>query len=225
MLRLPAGFAALLLVTALAGCPGTTEPDAGPEGCVGQGDPGIAIGSTGVTWAPLADGASIPAWQRPQGGIGTRVNLRIDGYASTTDFDYVRVAINAVAPETAADGDLGGACRDTSAPDGGVADGGEEVVLCDRPYRCADDNTCQLEVVDITYNSFPRVCQPDGSLLAPEVPIRFKTYLQVPDVDGREATLLMEVRTEAGELESAELLVTLEESEFIDPETFDPLGL
>ena len=210
------------LLVPLAGCPDGDSPDAGTGGCVTQSDQSIDIGQTGVGWMPLETGDTLPAWQRPQGGIGTRANLRINGYAASADFESVRVAINAVVPETADDGQLGGACR--GAVDAGVQDGGEATDPCDRPGRCDEDNVCRLEIADIIYTTFPLICQPDGSLLAPEVPIRFKTYLRLSDVHDREVSLLMELRTAQGAVEAAEVIVLLQESEFIDPETFDPLG-
>lgn len=230
--RVPLVLGGLLVATlALAGCPGSTGD--GPDGgCTGVGEPGIYPGFTGLTYQPIEQGAALPAWTRPQGGIGTRINVRATGYSEDTAWEVLRVVLAGVpADGPHGPGELGGACRVVGEEDGGASDAGDDdggevdpPLSCNRPYLCDEESgTCVFRIANIGYNQFPLICLDDGSILAPEVPIRFRTFLTLEDVDGARTALTVELETEAGELVSSTVEVVLEESAFIQPETFDPI--
>ncbi len=97
MLPAPARLAALLCLAAAACVDGRPDPaDAGPLPCTGEGDPSIAAGAHGDVWDPLTDGAEVPSFDRPQGGVGTHLTVRFTGFPEDqTDFKRLQFVIQA----------------------------------------------------------------------------------------------------------------------------------
>jgi hypothetical protein len=202
----------LSLLTALfaltligAACTPPPPGDAGPLVCTGDGlDPAVAPGLTGLGWDPFPnDGGELKTWTRPQGGIGTRINVQISGYDEDARFPGL---ITEVIGTTA-----GASCT------------GDDSSSCAEREACVDD-VCRLLIASQANRQFPIECQEDGTLLVPELPIRFRNLFEIAELDGTEAELriTLELPVPDGEAEAPEPLsssaiVDLSVGEFVRP--------
>lgn len=232
--RAPLRFAVLSIACALAACTGAAGEDAGPpRGNCESGEPAVVLGSMGVTYcergkcafggascevdgdcfAPLESGATLPAWIRPQGGIGTRFNVRIDGVPDDDEqIESVRTLI--VLGRTEVPCDVA-SCAGTICP-------------CDRDAgeACLEEDgsaTCATVLVDRTYKNFPTECRRDDAVHVEEIPIEFGIGWDLPQVDGRTADVEVHVTVDGEVHKSPRVEARLEVGEFINPASFDPL--
>lgn len=227
-------LALLPLVGALLSCTGT-EPseDAGPEGICEAGEPEVIIGTMGVTncvsgkcefggascetdgdcFAPLEDGGTLPAWVRPQGGIGTRFNLRVDGVVDDDEhIESMRIMI--VLERTGVSCDVA-ACAGTQCPCD--LDAGESCLEEGGVAQCA------AVLVDQTYFTFPTECRGDDAVHVEEIPIQFRIGWELGQVDGRLADVEVHVSVDGEVVASPRVQARLEVGDFIYPASFDPL--
>ena len=213
----------LMLVACLgADCSSTGETgDAGdPEPvCEGGETQTVAPGFTGLDYVAMENGDAIASWPRPQGGIGTRINVRIDGLPTQTNFSSLTVFMTKPV-ETPSDvpGEEGGPCIDTE----------EESEKCitteDAPELSCIEDTCILLVAEQVNRQFPVECQQDGALLVPELPVRYRSQLSLEDIDEIDADLTIFVTTyDEQEITSTPVRVSLEVGDFIEPSWWQTL--
>lgn len=220
---------------ALFACVPPATGDAGPvpRGNCEAGDPDVVIGNMGVTlcedgkcnfggascetdgdcFSPLENGETLPAWVRPQGGIGTRFNLRVDGVPDDDELiESMRILIVLGRTEVACD--VAACTGGTCACD---LDAGEACLEEDGSARCAS------VLVDQTYRNFPTECRGDDAVHVEEIPIQFRIGWALEQVDGRTAEVEVHF-TAGGEVyESPRYEARMEVGEFITPASFDPL--
>ncbi len=210
-------IAAMGLVLGGAECPGTGDEDGGPAPieCEEGGEQSVAPGETGIRYVAIDDGGDLASWPRPQGGIGTRLNVRIGGFDEEKNFSTLTIYMtkNISNPSETA-GEEGGPCID---------DGSSEPT-CTEPVGNAPelsciDGTCMLLVAEQVNRQFPMECQSDGSLLVPEMPVRYRSQLSLDDVDGIEVNLKVTLSPSEDEetIESAPVNVVLRVGDFIAP--------
>ena len=209
-------FLSSLLVCLGADCSSTGDPsDAGaPEPvCEGGDTQSVAPGETGLSYVAMENGDNIASWPRPQGGIGTRINVRIDGFATETNFSSLTVFMTKTLDSTSdTPGEEGGPCIDTEEEDEQCTSGEDEPEL-----SCIDD-ICQLLVAEQVNRQFPVECQADGSLLVPELPVRYRSQLSLDDVDNIEGDLSIFLTTyDEQEVRSDPVNVVLEVGDFVEP--------
>ena len=87
------------------------------------------------------------------------------------------------------------------------------------------DTGAPIEFARVLLEGTPRVqrADGDGDFVMSELTQGTWAFRALEDVDGALTDLSVEIETGEGEVLSQTTRVTLEESEFIDPETFDPL--
>ncbi len=165
--------------TACTGEPTTGETE--PEVCEGGGELAIAPGETGTTFIPFKEGDVLPTWDRPQGGIGTRINVKIDGLGEGEAVDLIQTII----------------VRPLDGPPGGVGENGGDCAVdlegnkvCNNEELSCILDTCREVITDQVNRQFPTECQ-DGSLVVTEMPIRFRTRVELNEVDGAPGELFM----------------------------------
>jgi hypothetical protein len=153
-----------------ASCVEVPGEDGGPEPlvCTGEGmDPATMVGETGTDWQPFASGAVLSTWPRPQGGIGTRVNVRAEGYADEQTYEGLT---------TEAFGPAGATCDESTNP-------------CADDREVCMDGACHFFIANQVNRTFPVECAEDGSLLVPELPIRFRNDFELDELDGLDVEL------------------------------------
>ncbi|MCP4500619.1 MAG: hypothetical protein GY822_11725 [Deltaproteobacteria bacterium] len=222
-----------------SGCIGTGGPD--PDGGVilptcttSFDDAEVLLGQTDLGYIPFEEDNLLRTWERPQGGLGTRINIAMRNVAVDEDFDEdfdaIRIQIlrraEAMNP---APGDEGGACVASPADagvsdDGGSNDGGIDPLNgagCKDRLSCVDD-VCLLEIINQRSVSFPTNCIDDQLLIVPEWPIRFygSTGLELGEYEGMKVEVNITVESDVlGELYATENLI-LEVGEFNPPSWF-----
>ncbi|MFZ9888029.1 MAG: hypothetical protein ACO3JL_11045 [Myxococcota bacterium] len=181
-----------MLVTA---CVTGGVADGGPYRCEGTGDVRIAAGHTSVGFEPIADGDELPAWLRPQGGIGTRINVRLEGFSDEAVFTSLRTRFLGLDP--------GDECA-------------TEPEICGIRGSC-EDGQCRTLLADQTNARFPIECQPDGSLLVAEMPVRFRNQFELDELDGVAQQLEVTLVPTEGNPISVSVPVVLRVGEFLQP--------
>jgi hypothetical protein len=179
---------------------------------------------------------TIPTWTRPQGGLGTRINVRLEGVpASNNQTDYA--SLRSLFIREFEDG--GGGARVSCVVDDCVcsrspAEGPctrEDVPDCacnvEQEFECArdvpeDGNVCAVVVGDQLNRQFPLVCSTDGTVHIEEMPIQFRSrWRDLDELDGVEVTVMSVLEQEDGTLVSGSGTVTLDSGEFLPPSWFD----
>jgi|GEM_PF-1874059 len=204
------------------GCVGTngTEPDAGPPppSCTTSDEPTVALGQTDLGYVPFDDFATLRTWERPQGGLGTRLNLGLFGVSPDEDFNRVSVVFNRIPPAGASAGEEGGACM-TPMPCDDV-DAGPDCMTpeCGENLTCIDD-VCLLQITDQGSVNFPKECVEDQVMVVPEWPIRFfaSTGLELNDYEGMEVNVIANVESDTLPELTVSQPLTLEVGDFIPP--------
>lgn len=238
-LRLPHALARHVLLVLAACFVSACTPSSGdggpepPRGHCEAGEPEVVIGNMGVTacndgrcafggascesdgdcFSPLESGDTLPAWVRPQGGIGTRFNVRVDGIVDDDEqIETLRVLVVLRRTEVSCDvaACLGSSCA------------------CDRDAgeRCLDEGgaaRCAEVLVDKTYRNFPTECRGDDAVHVEEIPIQFEIGWDLPEVDGRTAEVEVHFGVGGEVYPSARVEARLEVGDFINPASFDPL--
>lgn len=169
--------------------------DAGPNHCEGGGEQRIMAGHTSTGFDPIEEGDGLPAWLRPQGGIGTRINVRLEGIGETATFTSLRTRFLGLEP--------GVDC--TADPD-----------VCDDRESC-EAGVCRTLLADQTNARFPLNCQPDASLLVAEMPVRFRNQFQLEELDGVEQELEVTLAPTEGAPLVASVRIVLRVGEFLQP--------
>lgn len=224
-------------LASLAACSSTgTVEDAGPEpsGTCSEGEPAVVAGVMGVTqctdegcafggapceedgdcFTPLEDGDILPAWDRPQGGIGTRYNVRLDGVPDDDDrIEFIRTVIVLSRAGTS--------CDPAGCPGAGCPcdDGADETCL-----STAAGDECAVVLVDQLNRTFPTECRGDNHVHVEEIPIRFGIGFSLAEVDGAPVELILTAGFDQQTYEAPIRHVTLQVGDFIYPASFDPLG-
>lgn len=217
MLQMTIIFPTILFVGSMMGadCIGTTGEDGGPDpvSCEQGDDQSVHPGKTGLTYVAVTDGTELPSWPRPQGGIGTRLNVRIDGFAEDDNFSALTVFMTKKITNPS----------DVAGEEGGPCIEGETESTCaepsgDDPELTCIEGTCMLLVTEQVNRQFPLECQSDGSLLVLEMPVRYRSQLALEDVDAIEAELTILLEPNEDEVISSEPAnVTLKVGDFIEP--------
>lgn len=180
--------------------------DAGPVSCDGAAaGEGIEVGKSGLDFEAFAPGEKLRSWIRPQGGIGTRINVRILGFSEETDFASLLTEIFLRPTGTGAPGAVGGDC----------IDGG-----CNTGLGCFED-TCRVLVTDQSYGMFPRDCLDDGSLHVPEMSILYKIGLNLDDLDGEMVDVRETITPAGGVGVSTTTELEIEVGDFVQPSWWD----
>lgn len=204
-------FALALSIGALSACTGMqTDGDPEPEVCEGEGELSIAPGETGTTFVPFQPGDILPTWDRPQGGIGTRINVKLKGLAPGDPVDLIQTII----------------VRPLDGPPGGVGEnGGECAVDLEGNKVCNDEelscilDSCREVITDQVNRQFPTECQ-NGSLIVTEMPIRFRTRVELNEVDGAMGELFMRLDLDDSDDEyilSDTVEIEMDVGDFIQP--------
>lgn len=210
-MRRPWWLAALFTLSLGFGGATCTPPppaDAGPDEpvCTGEeAEPATLPGETGTGWEPFEGGETLATWPRPQGGIGTRINVRGEGYSDDTTFRSLTTQVF---------GEPDGTCQlDQDCPD--------ERMICD------DSGSCRQFIANQVNRTFPVECREDGALLVPELPVRFRNNFELEELDGRDVELRVALSKcpedtplcdeEDEEETSSSVDVTLEVGEFVIP--------
>lgn len=182
------------LISGSACVPGGAN-DAGPPHCDGEGEQRVAAGHSATGFEPIEEGDELPAWLRPQGGIGTRINVRIEGVGESTIFTSLRTRFLGLEPGVECESDPEG-CGDRGSCEEGV---------------------CRTLLADQTNARFPLECQSDASLLVAEMPVRFRNQFQLDELDG----IAQELEVTLAPMEGAPLVTTvpilLRVGEFLQP--------
>lgn len=185
--------------------------------CVGTND---SCSDDRDCFYPIENGADVPTWDRPQGGLGTRLNLRLEGFAPTQQFSTLQTIV------------LG--ARQSPTDDAGDD---EETVVCE-PTTCSttpEDCPCDAaagfsciqlpkaqaicaEVICNQVNRrFPLEADPFDAWVVPELPVRFQNDFGLEDLNGREVMLYMSVSLPNDDVEAAVVPTTLAVGDFIKP--------
>jgi hypothetical protein len=186
---------ALLCFAALGnGCFVVDEPDAGPR-CPAEGEErGVLLGHTGRHFVLVQPGDTIPTWRRPQGGIGTHINIAMPGFSLGTPFQSLN--IEGFGPE-------GAACEETEqCADGETCDRGS----C-RRYICSQVNV-QWPTPE---------CTDEGFLHINELPVRFRNDVPLEELDGLEGELRLTLTPRDGPAVEHSVPVKMEVGDFIEP--------
>lgn len=224
------------LPTLVASCTPPVEP---PPPCGGNAAPCVIAGHTSAAvceagsclgldvdcetdadcFFALAAGDELPTWDRPQGGLGTRLNVRFEGFPEGTgesDFTALRTVITdafqlsdpndpaskiACSPDLCADG-LGCECDEGAG------------------FRCtelADGAFCAELICKQTNRRFPLDPHPNETLVVAELPVRFENEYGLEELDGREVDLTLIGELSTGELVSQTVSVVLKVGEFVKP--------
>ena len=186
------------LILGGAPCDPPPEEDAGPDEpvCTGDGlDAMTQPGVSGVDWEPFGDGTLLAAWPRPQGGIGTRINVRIEGYGDETPFTSLTTEVFGLA---------GATCDEDTNP------------CADERDVCLDGN-CRLFIANQVNRTFPMDCLADGALLVSELPVRFRNTFELAELNGTEAELRVTVEPFEEDPMTSSADITLEVGEFVQP--------
>jgi hypothetical protein len=188
---------ALVLTLGGATCEPPPADDAGLADpvCTGEGaDPATYPGVTGVGWEEFQDNEVLATWPRPQGGIGTRINVRAEGYDEETNFSGLTTQVF---------GEPGASCQaDTDCAD--------ERAVC-------DGGSCRLFIANQVNRTFPVECLEDGALLVPELPVRFRNDFELTELDGADVELRVTLEPFDGEPTSSSVNLRLQVGEFIQP--------
>lgn len=186
--------ALVALVVGSACAPGGGR-DAGPSLCEGAGEPRILAGHTSTGFEPIEEGDVLPAWLRPQGGIGTRINVRLEGIGEGTTFTSLRTRFLGLEP--------------------GV-DCGADPGVCGERESC-EAGVCRTLLADQTNARFPLECQPDASLLVAEMPVRFRNQFQLEELDGIAQDLEVTLTPTEGAPLLATVPIVLRVGDFLQP--------
>lgn len=163
----------------------------------------------------IAEGAELPTWDRPQGGLGTRLNLRIEGFPATEQFYALQTIILGSKQVTAE----------------------ESTVVCDimqcgtNPEECPCDESagyscialpneasiCAEVICNQVNRRFPLELETFDALVVPELPVRFQNDFSLADLDNREVMLHMSVTTHEGQEVAASVSTKLSVGDFITP--------
>lgn len=183
--------------------PAWSPDDAGAPAptCLGDGERSVRAGHTGVDFVAIKEGDELPAWTRPQGGIGTRINVSLTGFAEDALFDGLTVQFLGTAGD-------GASCAAVDDP------------ACSELETC-DDGQCRLLLGNQTNVRFPLECLFDGSIHIAELPVRFRNQFQLDQLDGVEQELRVIADPREGETVSSSVLVTLNVGDFIQPSWWD----
>lgn len=203
-------LALFLVVSVVAGCGSSTggaAPDASdtPTALFCGGSSAsreVHVGKTGVDFEPFAAGEVLPAWSRPQGGVGTRINVKLAGFAEDAPFAALTTRLS------------------LAARSGGGLDGEGE--LCAGDDACAAGlgchlGACRLLICEQAVSVFPFGCLADGSLHVSEMPVRFFDDQGLDELDGQRATLEVEVALDDGGIYRDAVDVVLEAGPFVAP--------
>lgn len=231
------GLPALVLLASV-GCTGMPgEPDAGPEpdtdpGTCEAGDPVVVTaGQMGVTrceesgcafggascsvdgdcFVAVPDAYSMPAWVRPQGGIGTRYNVRIDGVATGATFETLRTLL--IKERT------GVTCTLADCPGAGCPCDDTANETC---VELPEGTQCAAVLVDQTNRVFPAECRADGAIHVEEVPVQFLIGWQLEQVDNQVFDLEVHMEIDGQLHQSEPRAVEMTVGDFIYPVSFDP---
>lgn len=190
----------VVVTTALAACGPAVTPseDAGPPVCLGGGDTSVRAGHTGLDFHAIQDGDELPAWTRPQGGIGTRINVLLKGYEEEVRFTGLTTQF--LGPP------LDVACQDDA--------GCGALELCDA-------GVCRLLLGEQTNVRLDINCQEDGTLHIPEMSVRFRNDFELEQLDGSEQELRLTFQPREGEPVSSSVDITLRVGEFVLPSWWD----
>jgi hypothetical protein len=146
----------------------------------------------------VQSGDTLRIWTRPQGGIGTRLNARADGFRPDDGYVGLRIEIFGIATS--------GVCATgEDCAEGDVCEGG----------------SCRLGITNQLNGTFTAECREGGYLLLPEIPIRFGTLDDLDALDGLGATVRLTLEPTVGEAASASVDVVLEVGEFAQPSWWD----
>jgi hypothetical protein len=187
--------AALVLIAVLAsGCaPGETV-DAGPI-CPGEGhERGVLLGHTGRDFVLVNSGEIIPTWRRPQGGIGTHINIALVGFPFGTPFQSLKIE---------GFGAPGEVCEDTEQ----CADAD----VCDR-------GRCRRFICEQTNVNWPTpACTEEQFLHVNELPVRFRNDVALEELDGMQAELRLTLTPRDGPAMEHSVDVEMKVGDFIEP--------
>lgn len=185
--------------------------------CVGTND---SCNTDRDCFAVIAAGTELPTWDRPQGGLGTRLNLRVEGFPSTTQFSSLQTIILGSRQENS--GAVGP--DDSSVPCDLMQCGTTpEECPCDATagFTCIalpnEGSICAEVICNQVNRRFPLELETFDALVVPELPVRFQNDFGLEDLDNREVMLHMSVTTHAGEEVAASVLTKLSVGDFIKP--------
>lgn len=237
-------FVAVVVVATFSSVSACAPPPSPPAPCGGEREQCVEPGHTaaaicdagtcaGTTDACTTDtdcyrlvqpGDAIPAWNRPQGGLGTRLNLRIEG----VEAPYVRWMQTLITDRYQLIDETDASSRVSCSPASCEEGLGCE---CDEAagFSCVSfpsgANLCAELICDQVNRTFPLDEHPHGALVTPELPVRFQNALGLEELDGREVSLTMGVLVGPTEA-SAEFIystvpVVLQVGEFVTPSWWD----
>ncbi len=133
--------------------------DAGTIAC--ENDPArtLVVGDHQLQFVPLQDGAELPSWDRPQGGVGTRISALVDGF-TLDDVPLVRVQMYGPATDVVCD----------------------EEADCEQFTSCRE-GICTYYIVNQTYGFVDAVCRDDGTVFLRELEVQFRADMTRFQVD------------------------------------------
>ena len=151
------------------------------------------------------DGETIVAWNRPQGGLGTRISVSLNGFPNEPGlYDSLETIMIQVQKD--------GAGNDVT-----------DAQLCDTDDRFVFErlpdgqDACQRVIIDQTNSRFPVECRAQNLSVAEEVPVRFLNEWTLQDVDGASIALYSRVVMRDGTSAFGRADVVLEVGDFIQP--------
>lgn len=167
----------------------------------------------------IAEGAELPTWDRPQGGLGTRLNLRIEGFPATQQFYSLQTIILGSKQVPAAE-DTAGEVMTCDVIECGTS---PEACPCDAAsgFSCIQlpnaSSICAEVICNQVNRRFPLEQDTYDALVVPELPVRFQNDFGLEDLNEREVTLHMSVTTHDDEVVAASVLTKLAVGDFIKP--------
>lgn len=194
-------------VVIAAGCLPPLPPDAGPQPveCSGGETRAVRAGHTSLDFIPIVDGDDLPAWQQPQGGIGTRINVNLGGYGSEE-------GIASLTTQFLGATGTGVSCGDDEDSDGGTADAG----ACGDLEIC-DNGECRQLLANQTNVRFPLKCLEDETLHIPEMSVRFGNRFPLAELNGVAQELRLTAVPHTGEPMTSSVQVVLRVGDFVFP--------
>lgn len=164
----------------------------------------------------LEAGDVLPTWNRPQGGLGTRLNLRLEGFPADAAYEALHTQILGASQPDPADPARALACTPEACAT-------PETCPCDvaQGFSCVtplgDEPRCAELICHQVNRRFPLATDPFEASVVSEMPVRFENSWTLEALDGRSVELRMGVVLVGGDEESAHIPTLLDVGEFIKP--------
>jgi len=149
------------------------------------------------------------AWQRPQGGLGSRFNTTLYGFPA---FQEPYLELQTIIIQTQRDSEGQTVTEET------LCNTNEGYTFDALPDG---DQVCQRLIADEVNGTFPVICRADNVVAVEEDAIRFQNQWTLEDLDGAEVDVYTRVQMRDGTEVSGQAEVTLRVGDFVEPSWWD----